>query len=652
MFLTPSPCPAVTKRPLARLARGSRFRRLVIACGLLSIGLVHSWSLVDTQAAEKNEASSRLIDTVKVLASDEMEGRGVGTKGLDAAADYIAEQFRSLGLKTDLFEGQPFQSFTIAGTPQLGPAAENQLILQGPNQDDTQQSNALEVGEAFNPLAVGGSGEAVAPIVFVGYGITAEDWHYDDYANVDVTGKIVLMLRKEPQQGDRDSIFNGTRSSQYATFQSKIKNAKSHGAVAAILVNDDYSVQRRGERLERNWRKEVDQLTEVAEEFGRQEDLSPEGVTKIRTRLAALASAVAAARTAADAEMDELPDVVAAGVASGDTIPVFFCRRSVMDPIVRQALGTDLTTLERRLDDGPTPQSRPLAGWTAHCQAKIVRQDYDVKNVIGVLEGSGALADETIVIGAHYDHLGFGGFGSLARGSHEVHNGADDNASGTAGVVELARRMAAVPPHARRRLVFIAFAGEERGLLGSAHYVKNPLFPLPQTVAMINLDMIGRLKDDKLTIGGTGTADVWNPLIDKLNESYHFAITKQPQGSGPSDHASFYRQNIPVLFIFTDLHEDYHRPSDDYDKINVDGLRRVTDFAADILDSLDDAPQRPAFQKTSARAAILPAGKGTLCGARTGPQPTGRRVCGDERRAGRAGRASGSASWRRDHTIW
>jgi hypothetical protein len=147
--------------------------------------------------------------------------------------------------------------------------------------------------------------------------------------------------------------------------------------------------------------------------------------------------------------------------------------------------------------------------------------------------------------------------------------------------------------------VFIAFAGEERGLLGSAHYVKNPVFPLEKTVAMINLDMIGRLRDDKLEIGGTGTASEFAPLIDKLNESYRFVITKQPRGSGPSDHASFYRHNIPVLFFFTGLHEDYHRPSDDYDKINVEGMLRVTDFVAAILDQLDDAPARPAFQRTS-----------------------------------------------------
>ncbi len=173
-----------------------------------------------------------------------------------------------------------------------------------------------------------------------------------------------------------------------------------------------------------------------------------------------------------------------------------------------------------------------------------------MKNVIGVLEGSGALADETIVIGAHYDHVGMGGAGSLARGSHEVHNGADDNASGTAGVIELARRMAALPPHPRRRLVFIAFAGEERGLLGSAYYVKHPLFPLDKTVAMVNLDMIGRLTDDKLTIGGTGTAEQFDALIDEVNKSFHLAITRQAAGQRAERSCVLLWSEHPGAFLF------------------------------------------------------------------------------------------------------
>ena len=577
-------------RPTGRGRVGQRFLALAF------MGLY----LVPAAAREESESSSRLITMVKALASDEMEGRGVGTRGLDAAAEYIAQQFRSSGLKTDIIDGQPFQSFTVGGTPQLGPAPENRLTIQGPDLNDAKQKAVFQVGESFSPLAIGGSGQAAAGVVFVGYGITAADWHYDDYAQVDVAGKIVIMLRKEPQQGDRDSVFSGTRSSPHATFQSKIQNAIRHGAVAVIMVNDDYTMQRRGERLEQDWRGAVDELAEAAGQFGSQEELGDDQIKQVQANLAALASAVTAARTAADAELDELPDVMGAGVSSGaDTIPVFFCRRGAIDPIVTQALGSDLATLERRIDDGLVPQSRLLEGWTAECQASIVKRDYEVKNVIGVLEGSGPLADETIVIGAHYDHVGRGGLGSLARGSQEVHNGADDNASGTAGVIELAQRMAAMPAHARRRLVFIAFAGEERGLLGSAHYVKTPVFPLEKTVAMINLDMIGRLRDDKLEIGGTGTASEFAPLIDTLNESYRFVITKQPRGSGPSDHASFYRHNIPVLFFFTGLHEDYHRPSDDYDKINVEGMLRVTDFVAAVLDQLDDAPARPAFQRTS-----------------------------------------------------
>jgi hypothetical protein len=215
--------------------------------------------------------------------------------------------------------------------------------------------------------------------------------------------------------------------------------------------------------------------------------------------------------------------------------------------------------------------------------------------VIAVLEGEGPLADETIIIGAHYDHLGFGGPGSLAPWTTDVHNGADDNASGTSALLEIARQLSSLDHKLPRRVVFMAFTGEERGLIGSDHYVKNPRFPLSKTVAMLNFDMVGRLTDNKLILQGVDTATEFESLVDGLNKTYDFKLTKKPGGYGPSDHASFYPKKIPVIHLFTDLHKDYHRPSDDFETLNIEGMKRVVEFATDFALAIADMPQRPSY---------------------------------------------------------
>lgn len=217
------------------------------------------------------------------------------------------------------------------------------------------------------------------------------------------------------------------------------------------------------------------------------------------------------------------------------------------------------------------------------------------KNVIGILPGRDpARRNETIIIGAHYDHLGLGGFGALDPDSTgRVHNGADDNASGTAALMAIAARLHATP--LARTVVFIAFSGEELGLLGSDYYVKNPIYPLASTEAMINLDMVGRLKNDKLIVYGTGTATQFPALLDSLNWYAKFDLRPQPEGYGPSDQTSFYAAKIPVLHLFTDLHGDYHRSTDDWDKINALGLIRVSEFAAAIATALGNRTEPLTF---------------------------------------------------------
>ncbi len=227
---------------------------------------------------------------------------------------------------------------------------------------------------------------------------------------------------------------------------------------------------------------------------------------------------------------------------------------------------------------------------TAQLTTDVHVTNADARNVVALLPGSSpTLRDTYVIVGAHYDHLGFGGEGSLAPDSHEVHNGADDNASGTGDVVEIARRLANGPRPARS-VLFIAFTGEERGLWGSAYFVKSPTIDLSKTVAMLNLDMVGRVVDDELTVMGVGTASEWNDVVDAANAdlSHPFEIGKSPDGYGPSDHSSFYGAGIPVLHFLSNLHEDYHRPTDDWWKINVDGLNRVGDLVADVVHRIAD----------------------------------------------------------------
>ncbi|MGH7657226.1 MAG: M20/M25/M40 family metallo-hydrolase [Gemmatimonadales bacterium] len=210
------------------------------------------------------------------------------------------------------------------------------------------------------------------------------------------------------------------------------------------------------------------------------------------------------------------------------------------------------------------------------------------RNVIGVLPGSDPnLRNEVVILGAHYDHLGPGGFGSLDPDSTGVvHNGADDNASGAAALIHIAGRLSAAPP--RRTVVFIAFGGEELGLLGSQYYVEHPPYPLDHTVAMVNMDMIGRLRNRRLIVYGTGTAREFPAMLDSLNWYAGFELHQLPDGYGPSDHSAFYARSRPVLHVFTDLHEDYHRTTDDWNLINADGLVRVADFTASVVRALGD----------------------------------------------------------------
>ncbi len=569
------------------------------------------------RAEDASAVDARLTESAKILASEEFEGRGVGTDGLNKAADYLAKQFADLGLKTELYDGSPFQKFTLSTESVLGPAEKNTLELVGPPVEGGTEPRAwkLELGKDYNPLAAGGSARFDAPLVFAGYGITAKlaahgtEMSYDDYAGLDVKGKIVIVLRKEPEQNNPHSLFNGDKPSQYATFMSKIANANEHGAAGIILVNDGLELKQRGDAEQKAFTAAIEKLAEIQTEFKKLEQPAPDAVAKFRNEATKLAEQIAQLGKSIGGDLDKVLEFNGAGPDSTHRkLPVMFASRAKIDVVLKTALNKDLATLETEIDSDLKPRSAELPHWKAIGETAVVRKEVEVKNVIAVLEGEGPHANETIVVGAHYDHLGHGGYGSLAPWTTDIHNGADDNGSGTASLIEIARKLATSAKKPGRRIVFIAFTGEERGLLGSAHYTKQPKFPLDNTVAMVNLDMVGRLKDNKLILYGTGTAKEFDALVDEVNNTIGFDITRKPGGYGPSDHASFYAKKIPVFHLFTGTHSDYHRPSDDADKLNIEGMRRIVDFSVDIVERLASAEQRPTYVENKQQETIVSGG--------------------------------------------
>lgn len=538
-------------------------------------------------AGELSPAARRIQSDIRMLAADEWEGRGIGTPGLDKAADFIAEEFRNAGLQVTGINGGPFQAFEIKDGNRLGET--NTITLNGPG----KQTLELKLDQDFQVCAFGGSGTVNAPIVFCGYGIDASDIHYNDFEGVDVKGKIVLVMRRNPLQNDPHGPFAvGHGISRHAALTTKLSQAFTHGAAAVLIVNDPATARNERQELESQRTAAEQQVEQIAEKLVAPDAETGTLIAELRQALSHLKQV---RQLVGELNPDPLMTFGYGGSRSGKSIPCLQVTQKVANDILKSGLGMSLDQLEARIDETRRPLSQELTGWTAQVTTSVEPVKVPVKNVIGVLPGSGPLAEETIVIGAHYDHLGAGGEGSLTPGSRDIHNGADDNASGTAGLLELARRLGQRTTPLDRRVVFVAFTAEERGLLGAEHYVANPLFPLESTVAMFNMDMIGRLEDDKLVVFGTGTAPQWDPLVDRSAQKSGLTLSKKPEGLGPSDHAAFYARKIPVLHLFTGTHPDYHRPGDDWEKINAEGEARIVDFLEEIVLVTAQDPARPEY---------------------------------------------------------
>lgn len=574
---------------------------------LVLLILAAAWSpphCVADDATEAAAVEARLASVVGYLASDDLEGRGVGTAGIDRAAEYIAQTFAEARLKTDLFDGGPFQKFVITTQAKLG--ENNKLAIVAPAKDGQEPERTdLKPTDDFTPLAMSGSGKLDLPLVFAGYGITAKDLGYDDYDGIDVQGKAVIIIRHEPQQANPHSPFDGTEDSQHAPLRRKVANAFEHGAAAVIFCTDEHEIRTKVAETRKKWQESLDRLAEEHARFKQVENPSHDQIEAQRKRIGDLIRQIDEWADRLRSSYDPVLPFGQAGEGEPRDFPVVHIRRELVDSIIRAAMGKDLAAIESEIDSGPAPRSSPLEGWRVTGEVHVERQRTEVKNVVAVLPGDGPLASEAIVIGAHYDHLGWGGpgSGSLVPKEKAIHNGADDNASGVAVLLESARTLAAQETHPRRTVVFVAFTAEESGLLGSSHYVGQPVVPIENTVAMLNLDMVGRLRDEKLIVGGSGTASGFENLLDQLSERHALAQTKNPSGFGPSDHAAFYGRKVPVLHFFTGTHDQYHRPSDDPDTLNVPGMRRIAALVADAAMQLATAPERPEYVAVARPAA-------------------------------------------------
>jgi hypothetical protein len=486
---------------------------------------------------EKEIAPDALLGHIKFLAADDLKGRGNGSEGLERAADYIAEQFKSAGLQPGI-NGGWFQPFELDAGLLVG--SDNSFSIQYRGRTVT-----LTLGSSYYPMAVTGSSKAPSvkldrlPLVFAGYGLAVPELGYDDYARLDVSGKAVLIFTHEPQEHDASSRLNGTRAMPQTTLNAKAQLALSKGARMLVAVSDP------------THRNDEGQYSLFKSD----------------------------------------PD------ADDQGIPVLRLRRSEMQPLLD---AWRLDAAARLIDMDLVPRSEVLTGATVDYVESLSKNRRTVRNVVGILPGSDpARAREAIVIGAHYDHVGLGGRLSVTPDRvGEIHNGADDNASGTASIIEMAR--AAVEERSRfpRTLVFVAFAGEERGLLGSAYYAAHAAVPIENTIAMLNLDMVGRARGAVDVSGIEASPSMEADLKAAATAAgAGLRIKREGPGAGRSDDSNFLDRRIPAINFFTGFHTDYHRPGDDWEKIDVLGTTRVATLALELAARLANRTERPEFVK-------------------------------------------------------
>jgi hypothetical protein len=495
---------------------------------LIALLLIFLFSCAPTNPGEAPSGAIKAITSELVkdhaffLASDSLKGRRSPSPELDVAAGYIARVFESNGFQA--VQGSYLNRVPL-GIVSLGEKNSFSVMKEG-----TERS--YEIKTEFTPFDMTANRIASGSIVFAGYGITAPEFKYDDYNGIDVRGKIVFVLRHEPGEEDTASVFSGAKATEYSNVSEKVQIAREHGAVAVLVATDPLN----------------------------HTSLTPRGfpwpsLSRFLPK-------------------DALP--VTLGSDEEKKLPVLH----VGEEVIAQLFGSvdSLRNLQFTIDKTVAPHSFEITGVSANVRTSTSIKDMTTHNVVGFLEGSDPnLKKEIVVVGAHYDHVGTQKTGKPDEDL--IFNGADDNGSGTTALLAIAAAFGHSPVKPRRSVLLMAFAAEERGLLGSRAYVENPLFPLDKTVAMVNLDMVGRNSLDSLSvIGGAKSPDLAR-IAQEENAKVGFTLVIENLSSGGSDHMSFQRKNVPFLFFFSGFHPDYHKVTDHADLLNIPKIARVATLA-------------------------------------------------------------------------
>jgi hypothetical protein len=486
--------------------------------------------------------AKRLQGHVDYLASDALEGRLTGSPGTAKAAEYLSKELRKLGFVPLPGQASYANRFDFVSDVEVVWDSTTVYLMPGAKDDAVQLRDG-----GFVPTGYSSNGDLQGEVVFAGYGISVPGG-YDSYAGLDVTDKIVVVLRHLPvgvSPAQRQEL------SRYADARYKAAVAKQKGAKALVILTDEWFTPGADSRVR------VERSGSVA------------GIPVIQLSKAALVENLT--------DTLRLHRAIAALDTATRSVPGFALAPFMIELHVR------LRT--RRASDA---------------------------NVVAMLPPAPGTPTEYIMIGAHYDHLGHGHSGSLARTDAErsaIHNGADDNASGVATVLELARTLAA--EKGRQRGLIVAFwSGEELGLIGSTHFATSPPLPLSTVSAYVNFDMVGRLRDSKLSVQGLGSSAQWRPLVQAALAAQPSLV---PQFTDdpylPTDVTAFYPKGVPVLAFFTGSHDDYHRPTDDAPTINYPGMQQVAAAAASTIWPLLTREQTPVYQKVeqalSARGGVM-----------------------------------------------
>ncbi len=435
----------------------------------------------------RKSSADRYLADVAWLADDARGGRGLGTQGLAAAADWLADRFAAIGLEPAAGAGSYYQSFDAVVD-----------VVAGSATGVTVNQQALPQGD-FTTLGFSANGEISARVVFAEWGIVSREHGIDDYEGVDVEGAVVLVRRFTP----KDGVFADEKlQNRFGGLRYKAFTAREHGAVGLLIAD----------------------LPHIGDEL--EEPLLP--TLRVDTQ--------------------------------GDAgIPVAVIKRAWARELLSKNAVATLTV-------------------------ELIEKTQRVSNIVGRITAGGQRLPGAVLLGAHYDHLGFGGEGSLAPDSNQPHNGADDNASGTAALLEAARLLNARRPELSRDVVFVAFTAEESGLLGSTQITREPPpGSAPEALtAMLNMDMVGRLRNNQVVVLGSDSAAEWNAMVEPLCDELKIGCRLGGDGYGPSDQTPFYAAGVPVLHFFTGAHEDYHKPSDDVSGINAAGGARIAELVANL----------------------------------------------------------------------